>query len=335
MPFSETRHGEGPAQTTITRRQWTYIFEHWIKKAVETYPHTPYVCKRSAAAPGNFIKGIIADLADADLVIADLTGGKRNVYYELGIRHALRTGTIIITQHLSALPSDLAGYYAFEYGYNERDYEYEPLYAQFEQELHEKIRALEETQNLSDSPVSDFLGLRHELLRRQADEEAAALRWLLSNLKGAIIKNCEICEDLTAMAQAIRSEEPVPELRHLPFVDLFHVDVLYERLLTTGWSPFLTESLQHLVNLISGVRENILLVQRLWEKVDANSSGGPDLMDALLAVSRAVTDHKNVFEQKWDGLLETLTDMKIVQVPSRSRRRARPRKQQKKGKRRL
>src|SRR5436853_572719 len=79
MPFSETVHGVAGAETRITKRQWDYIYTHWIKKAVEAFRPTRYKCKRSSAAPGNFIKGIIGDLADADLVIADLTGGKRNV----------------------------------------------------------------------------------------------------------------------------------------------------------------------------------------------------------------------------------------------------------------
>ncbi len=85
MPFSETVHGAAGAETRITKRQWDHIYTHWIKKAVEAFRPTRYKCKRSSAAPGNFIKGILGDLADADLVIADLTGGKRNVYYELGI----------------------------------------------------------------------------------------------------------------------------------------------------------------------------------------------------------------------------------------------------------
>ena len=131
MQFSETVHGEGNALRRISKTQWDHIFDKWIKRAVEAYRPTRYACKRSPATPGNFLKGIIADLADADLVVADLTGGKPNVYYEMGIRHALRTGTVIMTQHLSALPSDLAGYYAFEYQYSERDFEYEGLSGAF------------------------------------------------------------------------------------------------------------------------------------------------------------------------------------------------------------
>lgn len=325
MPFSDTAFDGSAGERRITKLQWNHIYDRWIKRAVETYRPTRYVCKRSTATPGNFVKGIVGDLADAELVIADLTGGRPNVYYELGIRHTLRTGTVIITQHLNALPSDLAGYYTFEYGYSERDYEYEQLYAEFERELHGKIQALEEAEDFNDSPVSDFLGLRHEVLRRQGEDEAAALRWLLGNLKNAVIKNCEICEDLVKMAQALQpgSRRKEPELRHLPFVDLFYVEVLYERLLTTGWSAFPTDALQKLVNLIGDVRENLLLAQRLWERVQGGGADAAESMGALLTVSEVVGTHKNAFERVWDRLVDTLSEVKIRKTPRKRRKPAR------------
>ncbi|HEY8097417.1 MAG TPA: hypothetical protein VIE65_15160, partial [Methylobacter sp.] len=83
MPFSATTHTGKHGDVVISETQWSFIFDKWIKKAVETYPKAKYFCKISPAAPGNFIKGIVQDLAESDLVIADLTGGKPNVYYEL------------------------------------------------------------------------------------------------------------------------------------------------------------------------------------------------------------------------------------------------------------
>src|SRR6266446_5368729 len=135
MPFSDTRHGEG---IITSKAQWDHIYEAWIKRAVAAYRRLKFKCERSPAIPGNFVRGIIADLSEAFLVIADLTGSKPNVFYELGIRHALRTGTILITQELRSLPSDLKGYYAFEYAYSDKAHEYEIAYNRFEKEMHEK-----------------------------------------------------------------------------------------------------------------------------------------------------------------------------------------------------
>jgi hypothetical protein len=95
MPFSNTEHGPENDRRRITEAQWSHIFEHWIKRAAESFQPAKIVCKRSPTKPGNFVKGIVADLDSSDLVIADLTGAKPNVYYELGIRHALRVGALI------------------------------------------------------------------------------------------------------------------------------------------------------------------------------------------------------------------------------------------------
>jgi len=75
MPFSATSHRQHGTDVTITKPQWDHIYEHWIKKAVESFQGGKFSCKRSPSQPGNFVKGIIADLSGSDIVIADLTGG--------------------------------------------------------------------------------------------------------------------------------------------------------------------------------------------------------------------------------------------------------------------
>src|ERR1039458_6311781 len=64
---------------------------------------------------------------------------------------------LIITQEFSALPSDLRGYYAFEYSYSEKDYEYESFYDAFEKKLRGLFHSMDGIDDFSDSPVSDFL----------------------------------------------------------------------------------------------------------------------------------------------------------------------------------
>jgi nucleoside 2-deoxyribosyltransferase len=51
----------------------------------------------------------------ADVVIADLTDKNPNVFYELGVRHALRNATVLITQNMDHVPFDLRHYATLEY----------------------------------------------------------------------------------------------------------------------------------------------------------------------------------------------------------------------------
>jgi hypothetical protein len=62
-------------------------------------------------SPGLISKDLVNNLANAELIIADLTEESSNVFYELGIRHALyKKGTIlIIDESKSQIPFDLGG----------------------------------------------------------------------------------------------------------------------------------------------------------------------------------------------------------------------------------
>jgi hypothetical protein len=158
MPFSETTIQKKDFEYTINEHEWLIIFNKWIKKAVESYKKENIICKRSSIKPGNFVKGIIEDLFLSDITIADLTGQKPNVYYELGVRHGLKTGNIIITQDSNSVPSDLKSYNYLKYDYSQKNYEYEKLFIIFEKKLHDQIEFIIENKFSSDNPVSDFSG---------------------------------------------------------------------------------------------------------------------------------------------------------------------------------
>jgi len=55
----------------------------------------------------NILKDIIQSIHNSDLVIADLSGLNPNVFYELGLAHALRKNVILLTQDIEQLPFDL------------------------------------------------------------------------------------------------------------------------------------------------------------------------------------------------------------------------------------
>ncbi len=63
----------------------------------------------------NIMHDVINGIASADLVVADLSGGNPNVYYELGIAHAFGKPTILLTQDLDEVPFDLRAYRVITY----------------------------------------------------------------------------------------------------------------------------------------------------------------------------------------------------------------------------
>lgn len=58
----------------------------------------------------NIMSDIVKGIITSDLIVADLTGSNPNVYYELGIAHALDKKVILITQEINELPFDLRSY---------------------------------------------------------------------------------------------------------------------------------------------------------------------------------------------------------------------------------
>lgn len=66
----------------------------------------------------NILQDIVVGIAQADVVIADVTQLNPNVFYELGLCHALNKKVILITQDISELPFDIRSYRVSEYQTN-------------------------------------------------------------------------------------------------------------------------------------------------------------------------------------------------------------------------
>ncbi len=97
------------------RKHYEGIYQSLITPAAMRAGYEP---KRSdlAGEPGNITHDIIKDLADSDMVIADLTEANANVFFELGIRHAFRkSGTVHIVDQNHPLPFDIRHYRAIPY----------------------------------------------------------------------------------------------------------------------------------------------------------------------------------------------------------------------------
>ena len=143
MPFSDTK--------SCSEKEWLEIFNHLIKPAVEESDFN-YECKRSEALSGNIIEQIMDDLNRADIVIADLTDKNPNVFYELGVRHALRNATVLITQNMEDIPFDLRPYAAQLYRWKVTEDK-----QRFKSRIKEIFKFIENNPDKSISPVKKYL----------------------------------------------------------------------------------------------------------------------------------------------------------------------------------
>lgn len=96
MPFSKTvdQHDED---------YWNIFFETLQRIMNEN----GYVCTRSEIGPYKLFSNIVKKIENSDIVIAVLTDFNSNVWYELGIRHTLKTGTIMLLQEKQKVPFDI------------------------------------------------------------------------------------------------------------------------------------------------------------------------------------------------------------------------------------
>lgn len=171
MPFSST--------PTCTEAEWTEIFENVFRPAIE---EAGYACERSEPSVGSLTSSIIEKLHNSKIVLADLTDRNSNVFYELGVRHALSKRTILTTQDASHIPSDLRGYWYLPYGIRPAEVRL------FKESLGKLIGQIEEEPERSDNPVSDYLGrARREIFSFVERDNIKKLNALCTELSGNLI----------------------------------------------------------------------------------------------------------------------------------------------------
>jgi nucleoside 2-deoxyribosyltransferase len=118
----------------------------------------------------NILNDVVESIATSDLIVADLTGSNPNVYYELGIAHALDKPTILIAQDLDEVPFDLQSYRVISYGTHFAEM------ARAKVDLKRLLAQAVEGSLKFGSPVSDSKATvkRSSLLLTDADKKSAA-----------------------------------------------------------------------------------------------------------------------------------------------------------------
>lgn len=173
MPFSNT--------PTCTKDQWTEIYENIFLPAFEA---TGYSCERAKPMTGTLAGSIIDRLRTARVVLADLTDRNPNVFYELGIRHSLKKGTILVAQGGHHIPSDLTGFWFIDYATTPG------AVTRFKAEIARLVEVITHDPEKSDNPVSDYLD-REKLsiyghIQRDAIKKLGALGTELTGLRNIL-----------------------------------------------------------------------------------------------------------------------------------------------------
>jgi hypothetical protein len=102
---------------TISAARLKTKYDDLIKEAIiKARPNLEVVRADDIALPGTITTDIITRLMHSDYVVADVTYPNPNVFYELGLRHACRIGTIIIKDKAGpSVPFDIAHLRHVEY----------------------------------------------------------------------------------------------------------------------------------------------------------------------------------------------------------------------------
>lgn len=227
MPFS--------TKGTRPDRYWDNFFSDFIKPSVEKLGYT---CTRSSADPGNIMKAIVNELVNSDVVLAVLTDYNPNVWYELGTRHSLKHGTIMMLESGQDIPFDIAQYGVIYYEDKVADV------PKFQEDLRKAIQKIES--DGPDSPVQDFV--THIMQQRKASlkygriivrhppprnehggtcHDSLFLLEVINSMPNTVARNCEATLDLRNNTEIVglwnKNDSPRISIGHPELLRLFSV----------------------------------------------------------------------------------------------------------------
>lgn len=113
MPIGSQRSGDAEVSAEELRTRYDDLIKEAILKADSTLE---VVRADDVSSPGTITTDILTRIMHSDIVICDVSFPNPNVFYELGLRHACRTGTVIIKdRNAPSVPFDIAHLRHIEY----------------------------------------------------------------------------------------------------------------------------------------------------------------------------------------------------------------------------
>ena len=179
--------------------------------------------------PSTIVHDIWAYTCDAKIILADLTGQNPNVFYELGLAHAVAKPAILLTESLSDVPFDLRALRVIEFSKSAPDWGAE-LKEQIEQSLKEVL------QSPLESVLPAFLNVRDGTKKPVVAEHEKEL--------------IEIRQDIERLRREV-ARRPFDSVRHSSRLPAREIEARVRKYLMDGMPP------HHIVELVErryGVR---------------------------------------------------------------------------------
>lgn len=110
MPFGEKPDASG------AKIDFDDVYEFMIRGAIEDDLELECIRCDKITEPGLIHADMLKEIFEADVAVVDITTTNANVFYELGVRHALRKGvTVVIRRKGTDIPFNIRDLRAFEY----------------------------------------------------------------------------------------------------------------------------------------------------------------------------------------------------------------------------
>jgi len=176
------------------------VYDYIIKPAITNSDYDVKVIRADdIERSGSFINDILENLLNSFIVIADLTGQNPNVFYELGVRHALSPRTILIAQSIDDIPSDLREYRTIIYDNSAKGAR------EFADRLTNYFKEIFKGPSRPDNPVANRLGSIMENKTYALEAEIIKLKSELTKVlqKGISKKSTSAEEDVSTRMDRI------------------------------------------------------------------------------------------------------------------------------------
>ena len=166
-----------------TRKRADLVLKYVIRPAVEACGYKA-VRADEIDKPGMITSQVIQHVVSDPLVVADLTERNPNVFYELAIRHALRTPLVQIIRKGEAIPFDVAGTRTISVDHKDLE-----SVECAKNDIMSQIKALEKDSSAQETPISVSLDL--QILKQSdkpEDRSLADLVAAVSDLRAGLVK---------------------------------------------------------------------------------------------------------------------------------------------------